>query len=99
MEVFTAKDGHPERPKKKVAYSAVGSITRFSKIKKICFRDGLPLIQAKSLTKLLTHLLDAIKPFGSVTAKHALIFYGKILRNLLYYLAKAYFACHYVKGT
>ena len=28
-----------------------------------------------------------------------LIFYGKILRNLLYYLAKAYFACHYVKGT
>ena len=23
----------------------------------------------------------------------------KILRNLLYYLAKAYFACHYVKGT
>jgi len=31
--------------------------------------------------------------------KHALIFYGKILRNLLYYLAKAYFACHYVKGT
>ena len=39
------------------------------------------------------------RPDSPMKRRGGLIFYGKILRNLLYYLAKAYFACHYVKGT